>query len=82
MSDTLRDDDPVQRVKKLKILLEEGSPLRRADNIRSVYNGQDPRTCPPDVPPNFHDGDEVPCRDTSSNSRNTVLAISNCFVTT
>ncbi|KAL8688071.1 MAG: hypothetical protein Q9218_005923 [Villophora microphyllina] len=81
-SDVIRDDDPVQRVRKLKNVLELGTSVKRTDNVRSLYNLADPRTCPPDVPSGFQDGDEVPCRDTSSTSGNTVLAIPNCFITT
>ncbi|KAL9600659.1 MAG: hypothetical protein Q9179_003142 [Wetmoreana sp. 5 TL-2023] len=82
LQDLLLDDDPVQRVKNLKDLLEIGSSLRRGDGLRSLYNEKDPRACPPDVPDGFHDGDEVPCRDTSSASGNTVLAIPNYYITT
>ncbi|KAL9580839.1 MAG: hypothetical protein Q9212_004248 [Teloschistes hypoglaucus] len=74
-ADELRDDDPVQRVRKLKTLLEDGTSVPRSPNINSLYNLADPRTCLPDVPNGFQNGD-------SSTSANTVLAIDNCFLTT
>ena len=84
LSNNLADNDPVQRVVKLKNQLQTGSCLQRVSDksICSLYNLADPRTCPPDPPAGFQDGDEVPCKDTSSTSGNTVLAIDGCFLTT
>ena len=86
LSDVIITDDPVQRVKNLKDVLEVGSAVRRGTSqsvVSSVWNYQDPETCPPGTPPpGFHDGDEVPCADTSTRSGNTVVAIPNCFITT
>ncbi|KAI4195353.1 MAG: hypothetical protein LQ350_007250 [Teloschistes chrysophthalmus] len=58
-ADELRDDDPVQRVRKLKTVLEVGATIKRSDNIPSLYNLADPRACPPDVPAGFQNGEEV-----------------------
>ena len=84
LSNVLITDDPVQRVRNLKNELEIGSTIPRGtnDNVKSLYNFADPRTCPPDPPAGSQDGDEVPCGDTSSTSGNTVVAIPNCFITT
>jgi len=84
LSQILIKDDPVERVKELKLHLEVGSSYSRGkdDKVKSLCNDADPRTCPPDVPNGFRDGDEVGCKDTSENSMNTVVAIPNCFITT
>ena len=83
LSDVIITDDPVQRVKNLKDQLEVGSAVARAPSIDSVWNLANPRTCPPGTPPpGFQDGDEVPCADPSTRSRNTVVGIPNCFITT
>ena len=84
LSSVLIADDPVRRVKNLKDELEIGSPIPRGPNekVKSLYNLADPRTCPPDPPPGFKDGDEVPCRDTIPTSGNTVVATPNRFITT
>jgi hypothetical protein len=82
LSGNLGNNDPVERVKNLKLQLGLGSSLARGD-VRSLYNLADPKTCPPGTqPPGFQDGDEVPCADTSSHSRNTVIAIPNCYIMT
>lgn len=82
----LANDDPVQRVIRLKQQLGLGSSLVRGTKdrtVRSLWNLADPLTCPPDTPPpGFQDGDEVPCKDTSTNSANTVIAIPNCYIMT
>ena len=85
LSNIIIVDDPVQRVRNLKDELETGSSIARGvdPTVRSLWNVADPRTCPPGTPPpGFQDGDEVPCADTSTSSRNTVVAIPNCFITT
>ena len=85
LSDLLIADDPVERVKNLKDMLEVGSAVRRGkDNeYYSVWNDQDPETRPPGTPPpGFQNGDEVPCADARTSSGNTVVAIPNCFITT
>ena len=85
LSGNLANDDPVQRVIRLKQQLGLGSSLARGNdpNVRSLWNLADPETCPPGTPPpGFQDGDEVPCGDTSTKSGNTVIAISNCYIMT
>lgn len=85
LSDLIITDDPVERIKNLKDLLEVGSAVRRGKDqeFYSVWNTQNPETCPPGTPPpGFQDGDEVPCADTSTSSGNTVVAIPNCFIAT
>ena len=86
LSDVIITDDPVQRVKNLNDELEVGSAVRRGTGqsvVSSVWNYQNPETCPAGTPPpGFHNGDEVPCADTSTRSGNTVVAIPNCFITT
>lgn len=68
LSSSLHDDDSTKRVQKLKEELQTGSCIPRTDDnkICALYNLADPRTCPPDVPPDFKDGDEIGCKDTSS----------------
>jgi len=83
VSQNFMKDDPVQRVKALKLWLESTSFDRGPDpKIRSLYNLADPRFCPPDAPNGFQNGDEVGCKDTSETSVNHVVAIPNCFITT
>ena len=85
LSGNLADDDPVQRVIRLKQQLGLGSSLARGNDraVRSLWNLADPRTCPPGtIPPGFTDGDEVPCGDTSTNFGNTIIAIPGCYITT
>ncbi|KAL8871482.1 MAG: hypothetical protein Q9174_002693 [Haloplaca sp. 1 TL-2023] len=90
-SEALRDDDPFQRVSKLKKMLEISTPIERVPGIGSLYNLKDPRACPPDVPlpepppglnPSSLGGEEVGCRDTGTSTSNTVVAIPSCFITT
>ena len=62
LHDSLHDDDPTERVKKLKNELEIGSCIDRTDNICALHNLADPGKCPPDPPLDFQDGDEVGCK--------------------
>ena len=85
LSGDLANDDPIQRVIRLKQQLELDSSLNRGEDpdVRSLWNLADPKTLPPGTsPPDFQDGDEVPCGDTSTKSGNTVIAIPNCYVMT
>lgn len=84
LSSVLQDNDPTKRVQNLKEQLQSGGCISRTNDpsICALYNLADPRTCPPDVPDGFQDGDEVDCKDTSSSSANTVVAIPGCFITT
>ena len=82
LSSNLANDDPIQRVIRLKQQLGVLSSLERG-NVISLYNLADPDTCPPDIPPpDFQNGDEVPCKDTSTHQGNTVVAIPNCYIMT
>ena len=81
----LANDNPIQRVISLKQLLEEGSSLARDgdESFKSLYNLANASTRPPGTPPSgFQDGDEVPCKGTSIKSGNTVVAVSDCYITT
>ncbi len=82
LANSLHDDDPKKRVKKLKDKLQTGSCIHRTPKICSLHNLANSGTCPPDIPPGFRDGDEVDCKDTSSTSANTVVAIPGCFIAT
>ncbi|KAL8996024.1 MAG: hypothetical protein Q9169_004371 [Polycauliona sp. 2 TL-2023] len=63
LSDSFKDDDPTKRVQKLKEELQTGSCIFRdeEDKICGLNNLADPEKCPPDVPDDFEDGDEVGC---------------------
>ena len=86
LSRNLANDNPVERVKNLKLQLGLGSSVARGKDpaVLSLWNLADPKTCPPPgtLPPDFQDGDEVPCGETSTVSGNTVIAIPNCYITT
>lgn len=62
LADSLHDDDPTKRVRKLKEELQVGSCIKRVNGFCALHNLVDPRKCPPDVPPDFRDGDEVGCK--------------------
>ncbi|KAL8957589.1 MAG: hypothetical protein Q9183_006017 [Haloplaca sp. 2 TL-2023] len=90
-SQALADDDPFERVRKLRHMLEISTPIERVRGTGSLYNLNDPRACPPDVPlpdvpPNLNPtsagGEEVGCRDASTTTSNTVVAVPSCSITT
>lgn len=62
LSNSLLDDDPVQRVRNLKDELETVSCISRVDDFCGLNNLIDPEKCLPDVPDDFQDGDEVECK--------------------
>lgn len=73
--DSLHDDDPTKRVRKLKDELESGSCIERIDGICALHNLADPRKCPPDPPLDFQDGDEVGCKSEDSEEPTTTSGI-------
>ncbi|KAL9127268.1 MAG: hypothetical protein Q9217_003827 [Psora testacea] len=59
ISSSLQDNVPTKRVQKVKEELQTGSCIPRTDDdkICAFYNLANLRTCPPDVPPDFKDGE-------------------------
>lgn len=84
LSANLIADNAVRRVQRLKQQLEVGAVIRKGDgDVQSLWNLADPLICPPYGPtPSSQDGDEVVCKDLSTNQRNNVVVIPKCYITT